>query len=367
MHTNNINKTYNGAIDFWKFIFCLVILIFHVGEYFGEGNFLFRWGQFSVEFFFVVSGYFMCVSAHNAEKKEAVGLGTETFRYILHKIQSILPAYLFAFCLSWLNWFYFNGLHLLQQKGLMTFVYTNLCMMPDFFLTFMAGYEGKVIIRITWYISAMLIAMLVLYPLLRRYKDTFRLIAAPLIVLILSGYFSNTTHYNGIMDYEVIMTHGVMRAFIGLSLGCITYDFSRFLQRYNFTVFARVLLSLVEFCGYALLLFIMQFGKEDGAYLILFILFFTFSVTTSKQSMTAVWFDNVCCKFLGRFSLYIYLCQSPARALVKHLYPDSSYRQGLIYIVPLTFVFALFGWILVSLLTSFQQKRAKQIKRLFIR
>ena len=63
-----MNKKYNGALDFWKFVFCLVILVFHVGEvYGGKHGYLLEWGRYAVEMFFIVSGYFMCVSAAKAE------------------------------------------------------------------------------------------------------------------------------------------------------------------------------------------------------------------------------------------------------------------------------------------------------------
>jgi len=41
-----MNKKYNGALDFWKFVFCLVILVFHVGEvYGGKHGYLLEFGM----------------------------------------------------------------------------------------------------------------------------------------------------------------------------------------------------------------------------------------------------------------------------------------------------------------------------------
>ena len=48
-------KVYNGVIDWWKIIFCLIIVVMHVGEYYHGDTFLFVWGRYGVEFFFVVS------------------------------------------------------------------------------------------------------------------------------------------------------------------------------------------------------------------------------------------------------------------------------------------------------------------------
>ncbi|MDO5154696.1 MAG: acyltransferase [Eubacteriales bacterium] len=361
-----MNEKYNGAIDFWKFIFCMVILIYHVGEYFGKGEYPFRWGMYAVEFFFVVSGYFMCVSAQSAKKRSQVSLGHETFGFVMHKLMKIFPAYLFAYVLAFIRWFAYSGLDLLKTKGVMSFVKALIWMLPDFLLTFMAGYEGKIIIRITWYISAMFIAMLVLYPLLRKYEDFFQLVIAPLIVLFLSGYLANTTHYNGIMEYEIIMTHGVMRAFIGLSLGCVVHAFSEYLKKQNFTRVSHVLLSVVELVGYGIILMLMYAGEAEGAYIINILLLFVVSITASKQAVTARLFDCRVSVFLGKMSLYVYLCQSPARALIKEWCDGQPYRQCFVYTVSLSFAFACLGLLVVSVCVKQWNNRKESIKKVFI-
>lgn len=362
-----MKSRYNGAIDFWKFIFCLVILIYHVGEYFGTGDYPFRWGMYSVEFFFVVSGYFMCISADKKKDCVTTQLGTETFRFIMNKLSKIYPVYLFAFSLSFAKWFLYSGLEQLRLEGLIAFTKSILWMLPDFFMTFMSGYEGKVIIRITWYISAMFIAMLVIYPLLRKYKDSYQMIVAPLVVLFFTGYLANTTHYNGIMQYEIFMTHGVMRAFIGLNLGCLVYTFSKFLARQSFTKLSSVLLAIAEYTGYGLILFLMQYGGADGAYIINICLFFTVAITASRQSVSAPLFNQRFCSVFGKMSLYVYLCQSPARALVKQWNAEFSYRQSFVYIVILSFGFAFLGMLIVHGVTMVWNNKKTAIRGLFMK
>lgn len=360
-------NSYNGAIDFWKFIFCLIILVFHVGEAFGQDKYPFYLGKYAVEFFFVISGYLMCVSASRKEAVADVNLGRETLSFVLHKVKAILPAYLLAFIVAWINWFNFTGQELLAEKGIKKFVLKNLDMLPDFLLVYMAGYDGTVIIRITWYISAMLIAMLLLYPLLRRFKDMFLMVIAPLLVFFFCGYLANTSDYNGIMKYEGFLTHGMIRAIIGLCLGAMVYCFSRYIKKQNLTSFSRVLLSLCEFAGYLTILFLMDHGKEESAYIILILLFFTVAVTASKQAITATVFDNRIFRFLGQFSLYVYLFQSPARIIIREMYPDSTYTQALYRIIALTLIFAILGWLIVRLLSRGSGKLLQRIRPIFIR
>ena len=189
-----MNKKYNGALDFWKFVFCLVILVFHVGEvYGGKHGYLLEWGRYAVEMFFIVSGYFMCVSAAKAEERHTgISLGKETFGFALHKIRRILPAYLYCYALGLCVWFVEVGRYVYLKEGIIGLFIAIVKMIPNFLLLSMSGVQGTQVVMITWYISAMLIAMLVIYPLLRKYKDTYTLIIAPVTALLISGYFYNT-------------------------------------------------------------------------------------------------------------------------------------------------------------------------------
>lgn len=363
-----MNKKYNGAIDFWKFIFCLIILFFHIGETYGGKNYYFEWGMYAVEFFFVVSGYFMCVSAESAERKNTgKSLGRETFCFIMHKITRILPAYLFCYLLAFVKWFIYSGYDILVGKGFQIFFRTVVKMLPNFLLVYMCGVYGKEIIRITWYISAMLIAMLVIYPLVRKFKDSYMLIAAPIVVMLTSGYFAATTHYNGILQYTGLMPHGLERAFIGINLGCIVYMFSNYIKQYDFTRLSRVLLSIAEIGGYLTIIYLMDASGRNCAYIINIFLLFTVAITASKKSGISGLFDNKLSKFLGEMSLYIYLCQSPARGFIGKLYPKLSYGKGFIYITVLSLVFAIAGYVIVHLCTAVAEKSKGRLKKYFIK
>ena len=65
----------NGAIDFWKFAFSIMIVLFH-SYYFAnnEDGAIFREGRIAVEFFFIVSGFFMAKSAVSKPKLQSNSL-----------------------------------------------------------------------------------------------------------------------------------------------------------------------------------------------------------------------------------------------------------------------------------------------------
>lgn len=47
-----IKKKHNGIISFWKFMFCIMIVIFHVTEKIPKEGSLMKHGRIGVEFFF---------------------------------------------------------------------------------------------------------------------------------------------------------------------------------------------------------------------------------------------------------------------------------------------------------------------------
>lgn len=68
-------KQRNGTIDFLKFIFAVIIVIFHGSQKLTDDSSLqiFKSGRLGVEFFFLVSGYMMAASAEKQIAKKSSG------------------------------------------------------------------------------------------------------------------------------------------------------------------------------------------------------------------------------------------------------------------------------------------------------
>ena len=100
-------KKHNGVIGFWKFVFCIIILIFHVGieqKYYKTGTILFRYGSIGVEFFFLVTGYLFAkgVVKELKEDKSKNSIGKDTFNFILKKLKTLFPYILVAFIIDFI-------------------------------------------------------------------------------------------------------------------------------------------------------------------------------------------------------------------------------------------------------------------------
>lgn len=348
-------KIYNGIIDWWKMVFCLVILIMHVGEFFNEGFYLFEWGGYAVEFFFIVSGYFMC--AHAMKRKPSDGLkniGAENIRFTAGKIKTVLPAYLYAWLLALGMYIYRIGLDVLENDGIRAFVLKIVYALPNLLLLDMGGIKCTEVLGVSWYVSAMLIVMFVTYPMLRKWGRNYCLIAAPLIALLLSGFYSSQFGaYHDRYFWTGIMNHGLMRGFISINTGCFAYALSGFLKDgIGACGVRRTLIRIAEPAAYICAIALMHYGDDTAVNIINILLLTGVSVTMSGQSFFARICDNGVCRFMGKLSLWVYFCQSPARMFVLKKFPDCSYKMAFILIFGLTAIIAAAGMGAQALITK---------------
>lgn len=84
---NQKNNNHNGIVSLWKFIFAIVIMFFHTnGFYPNYQNPIFRWGYISVEFFFIISGFYFAKKVLK-EKYNNKSIGKETNQFTLKKMK----------------------------------------------------------------------------------------------------------------------------------------------------------------------------------------------------------------------------------------------------------------------------------------
>ena len=97
----------NGKIEFLRFFFCLVVLLFHCAKYFwGSVSFtsgirlsLFSHGAMAVEFFFMLSGLLMAKSVCKRAETPISGeaLAREYGSFMRKKYMSVFPVHCIGF------------------------------------------------------------------------------------------------------------------------------------------------------------------------------------------------------------------------------------------------------------------------------
>ncbi len=321
-----MKKKYYGEVDFWKLIFCLIILIFHGNDTFSGGSTLklFPSGGLAVDFFLLVSGYFMMVSIDSARKRydgvEGHSICLETASFLRHKLQGMLPMYVMTMVLSFGVWFLvsaiFDGVNLgtLLEKSSMT--------IWNLLLLYSSGIKYVSVNGAVWYIASMLFAMMLLYPLCRKWRNFYQCIAVPVIVWLLLGYMSQVNgHLRNPMTYLPIgLTSGVCRAILEIALGSVVYQGAAFLRRWRLTKLSRWLLAAVELGCFGLVILIIQkgeWGNYQLDFVALFLLVVALTIVFSNQSVLADCFRSEKWRFCGAISLPIYLCQIAVRDLLK--------------------------------------------------
>ena len=82
----------NGEIDLLKFLFSLMIVIYHTKnftEYYGQN--LFMQGSIGVSFFFLVSGYLLAYSTGKIQLESKDAVGPQAVKFVERKIKGLLP------------------------------------------------------------------------------------------------------------------------------------------------------------------------------------------------------------------------------------------------------------------------------------
>ncbi len=301
------NSRKNGTIEFLRFVFCFTVVLLHSGPLFNGSFKPMKYGSYAVEFFFAVSGYLMMVHIEKLQNSDIdKPLGIDTIEFLWHKFKGLIPYLISAFAFGIIIHYVFLRDSLNAVETYKYFVTS----FGELFLLRMSGLKVQVINGNLWYISAMLIVMLVLYPIARKFKEQFTHIIAPITAIILLGWISRC---DAVLEKPGTWTKlghfGTVRAAAAVCLGCVAYACAKALQGKKFKKWFRVIITAAEWAGYAFVIINMQFAGTKSVqivmiYLTVALVALSFSgITYSCRFMNSKFFYA-----LGQFSLpwYIY-------------------------------------------------------------
>lgn len=185
-------KVRNGKIELFRFIFCVLIIFHHLDtvlfgkdnevKFFNQFDF-FKEGRIGVEFFFIVSGFLMAKTAFKiVSSGNKNSLSKNTFQFMYRKYIGIFPYQVFTFIIAVSLYFKFNEGEVIER------IESFISFLPQLFFLQKTGIHTEKLLSVHWYISAMLIVMFILFPiLLKHYKNFSRIIAPILAVMIIGG------------------------------------------------------------------------------------------------------------------------------------------------------------------------------------
>ena len=273
----------NTAIDLLRFVFAVIIMLHHSRYVVGYDNCVFAGGSLAVEFFFIVSGW-LCARAAASERAKCGGviedLGRRTRNFLLRKIRGVFPEVLVSFVIGF---FYVAWAEGMSRKEML---YALAADFWELMLTRMSGLYTGGFNGVVWYISAMLLCMAVLYPLLLKHADLMENVVCILIPLFLFGYLCRTAGFP--RDPAVwlgFVYKGLVRAMADICLGIVSYKLTCYLTRKKVTSAGKALCLLAAAALYAVCIWYMYTEKPSEAdYLFIFLLFIAVTLTFTAGS-----------------------------------------------------------------------------------
>ncbi|MGN8773102.1 acyltransferase family protein [Candidatus Weimeria sp. HCP3S3_B5] len=349
-------KTYNknGKIELLRFVFCLTIILFHCSRTFGFshlslGDFsvpVLRRGYYGVEFFFVVSGFLMGRSIHKRRKNLRLGLvkpvelGRTTIRYMLKKYISIFSYHVFPFIALMVLKVVVQDIYDGGAKDVMQYIFNAI---PEFFFLQKFGFTNTNVDVIEWYISAMFIAMLLLYPVISKFYYLYTRAIGPLVSLWILGVLQY--NFGTFADQDRWIGFGyvcVFRAIAELSLGASAFEFARTLSHRYFQRRDRIIFTVIEIAGFALTIFY-SLSSYTSKYETHVLMFMTLSIVLafSGQTIGREEFSNGFVMWLGKISMPMYLCQLLGINIVNGFLDFLPKAAMTLFALVFTFVIAL--------------------------
>lgn len=354
-------KRRNGAIDFWRFVFAVILVIFHSsmidiamlhpGE---ETVFPFPLGPLAVEFFLLTSG-FLFAKSMNKTSDDGQLSWKSTWTFMKGKLMSFYPAFLICLVLTFIAVNatqlichaapYAAGASITQNIKNLGINFGKMLYEATLLRNF--GLEFKRLLDQAWYLSAMLLVMLLLYPIYRKNKRRFEYYIAPIIAVVLLGFLflHGTSLLNPSKRFELFYKYeftykGNVRAMAEICLGVVCYRVCEWLKKVDFTKFGRIVLAVLELFGYGFAICYMHtiaianynyfwhdlskamaahnqeisvleldFGDSFKAlnFVLLFFLAVSVTITFSEKSIISCLFNHKIFSLLGQYSLYPYL------------------------------------------------------------
>ena len=289
-----------GEIELFRAIFSVIILLRH-SEYLTGRAFVFIGGSFAVEFFFIVSGYLMMNSLERKRDVPIENLAQETLQFVRKKALAIYPEIVLSFVIGFLVKCVSVSLSSGQIAELFSGSFFELILVQR------TGVGTNSVNSVVWYIQSMLLCMIILYPLIRKYPEMMTRIVLPLGALLLLGWLSQ--NYNDLRGPGVWTGYtykGNLRAMAELCLGATCFFAVERIRKIRFSRFARILFCAVKWACWIILILYMVDGRTKydffGCVLFCIAIVLSFSRICIDQGI----YQNSVVLFLGKFSVPLY-------------------------------------------------------------
>ena len=329
----------NYCIDFYRFVFSFILIFYHSWMFTGVySNGIFNYGFYAVDFYFIVTGYLM-INTINKDNRKKYDLFKDTFEFIYKKIIRLLPAMIIAFII---------GIILVFGKNFEFKILFSDSVVGELLQLGIFGYDMP-INSSWWYISAMILCLMILYPIAKKNKEKYIFYIAPLILFITLMFVRKKGIWiNDPLNSQFYLRNGFYKAMIFIILGNFSFYLANMIRNNDNSKIRIIILSIIEFLIYGLLIYNMHYniiGSILEALLFAFAVALTFSNSTISKNI----FKSSFWKKLGTFGFYMFLCQISIRTyLMRH--NTGNYGEMLLRYILMTLIISLIIYIIVEII-----------------
>ena len=335
-----VSNKRNGTIDFFKFVCAVMVAGYHVVLFGLNGNggypgAPFSCGYLAVEFYFIVSGYLLAAKAAN---DGGGSIFDANLRMIRQKFLGIFfylyPAVLVA-----------HAIYTALDYSPRTLSDQLMRSIGELFYLHMLGFPIFIAGRTTWYLSALMIASFLIYPLLLKNRELCAKYVAPVCALFCYGLILKNNHNLGtVSNWYGFAYSGMFRGIAGIFWGGVAYEISLYFNRLGDG--DKPLLGAFEIFGYAFFLSygIFRTAPNNSDFVLLLPLMLSVAISFSNKSVLRGLFRSPVFNWMGKFSLSIYLTQGVLRKGISDLSLGwDTPALCVLYVVSL-FVLSLFNF-----------------------
>lgn len=340
----------NAIISLFKFIFSIVIVIYHGKKLVGINKFeIATLGYFCVDFFFIVSGYYFYKNILKLNEKKNLDIYKENVKMIITKLKRFLPYTIISGLLAIILFYIMKELKI--TNALMSIF--------NLFLIDMVGLKGYTINGPIWYISSMLIIFFILCPIIYKLKDKYIYYICPLIIMFGLGYMYNKYSTLNLhrSKWNGFLFSGTIKALVEINIGILLYNISNkikeVLNKKNNII--MYLLNIAYILGYIFILLFMLFYKKSGVldYFVLLVISITLLLNFSDE-IFSIKLDSKFTRYLEKISLPIFVNHFMFLNYFYYIgkrYTMDFYKYLILY-VSCTIVFSIIEQFIIDLLKS---------------
>lgn len=350
------NSNRNCGVELLRFLFAMVIVLGHSYGSFKQKNlpsYIIKQGPIGVEFFFILSGILLAKSCakKSGQMSSAHEIGESTFEFVKKKYLMLFPTHLMAFVILFIEYIIVNSV------GLRDTVRIAIHSLPELLLVQMGGLRIKTVNMNDWYLSAMLLAMLIIYPLAIKLRSMFSKCVGPLIALFALGYCYLKTE--GLtpsteLVFEGGMLKGMLRAIAEIAIGVTVYEAIKWFDGLRLNRIGVFAARIVELGCYATTIIMTTTNEKKSWYFsFIFVLAVGLMITFSQWSIFSIIKHSKIILYLGDLSMTIFLCQRIVLLPLEHyLFFGKSYYINTFVFVSGTIVLSVILKMIIDIIVD---------------